>query len=262
MRCKHCNARLAQHDIWCVECGKQTEVIGKELSALGSFAQTKREFLPQMATAVPGMAFALICGLIPILVLIWLFNSMISLESDTIGSMLLSLFIKSVSLSIFIPFVLIAFNAITRHNSYHISLAEMMSAMRRYPRYLALALISAGYYSLIYIICFGLPNFGSLPILRLVWLVLVNYWIAIVLPVPVLMESLDIGAWKAIKKSYRHFHDVRWNTYLLALLLVVINLIATVLLFVPLVFTLPLSLFAIRDYSRRLVDFELLDYRR
>jgi hypothetical protein len=121
------------------------------------------------------------------------------------------------------------------------------------------------FYSFIYLICFGLPNFGSLPILRLVWLVLVNYWIAIALPAVVLMEQFNWSPWFAIQKSYKHFHDLRWNIFLLALVLTFANLIALGLFFlllIPLVFTLSLSLFAIRDYVRLLVDFELLDYRR
>jgi hypothetical protein len=262
MRCKYCNAKLAQHDIWCVECGKQTEVVKKDLSALGSLAQTYRKYRPEMATAVPGAAFAVICGVIPILVLIWMFNSIISLESTTALKMLISLGIKAVSISIFVPFVLIGFKAISQSTSYHISLKDMLSALKAYPRYLGFTLISAFFYALFYVVCFGLPNFGSLPILRLVWIVLVNYWVAIVLPAPVLMELHNLSPWAAVKKSYRHFHDVRWNTYLLALCLVLLNMAATVLLLFPLIFTLPLSLFAIRDYTNRLIEFELLDYRR
>lgn len=262
MRCKHCNNRLANHDIWCVECGKQTEVIKNELSALKSLGNTYKSWNRDKASAVPGTAFALIAGLIPILVLIVLFHRYISLESNTAMRTILNLGIKSISISIFVPFILIAFSSISSHDQYHLSLSDMLKGMRSYPRYLGFTLISAFYFSLIHLICFGLPNFGSLPILRLVWLVLVNYWIAIALPAAVLMESLDLCPGKAIKMSYRHFHDVRWNIYLLGLVLAILNLVAGALLFFPLVFSLPLSLFAIRDYTKRLVDFELLEYRR
>ncbi len=40
MRCKYCNARLAVHDIWCMQCGKQTPVIKNELYAMKSFSET------------------------------------------------------------------------------------------------------------------------------------------------------------------------------------------------------------------------------
>lgn len=265
MRCKHCNARLAAHDIWCVECGKQSQVVKNELSAMKSLAETYKSLRPSISSAIPGTAFALILGLIPVLVLIVLFSTIISLESRTAVEMLRNLAIKSVAFSVFVPLILIAFKAVCKHSDYRLSFRDMIDSLRSYPKYLWFTIISALFYSFIYLICFGLPNFGSLPILRLVWLVLVNYWVAIALPAVVLMEQFNWSPWFAIKKSYKHFHDLRWNIFLLALVLTFANLIALGLFFfllIPLVFTLSLSLFAIRDYVRRLVDFELLDYRR
>ncbi|PKN72148.1 MAG: hypothetical protein CVU50_08370 [Candidatus Cloacimonetes bacterium HGW-Cloacimonetes-3] len=262
MRCKHCNARLANHDIWCVECGRQSDVVKTELSAMKSLKKTYKAFLPEKALAIPGTAFMLIAGVLPILVLLWVFNKYISLESGTAMQMLMNLGIKSIAISVFIPIILSAFNAMCSHTNYQLSFSSMMSSLKSYPRYLGYALISALFFSIIYIIGFGFPSFASLPILRLVWIVLVNYWVAIVLPAVVLMEQFSLSPWQAIKKSYRHFHDLRWNIYYLALVLGIINLVALLLLFVPLIFTLPLSMFAIRDYTRLLVEYELLDYRR
>lgn len=262
MRCKHCNARLATHDIWCVECGHQTEVVKKDLSAMKSLGDSYRKFAPVKSNSVPGAAFSLILGIIPIVVIIWLFNSIISLESNTATQLIINLVIKSVSLSIFIPFVLIGFDAICRNHEYQLSLPQIIASLKTYPRYLLFALISALYYSVLYIVCWGFPGFASLPILRLVWLVMLVYWVAIVLPAPVLMEKLNLSPWKSIQMSYRHFHDVRWNIFLMALVLAFINVLAFILLFVPMIISLPLSLYAIRDYADRLLEYELLDYRR
>lgn len=262
MRCKHCNAKLASHDVWCVECGKQTDAVNNELSAMKSFKDTYTKFMPVKAQSIPGAAFLLICGVIPLIMLIWLFSGYISLENNTAMKMIMNLIIKSISLSAFIPLVLIAFSAIGKHSEYHLSFGDVIASLSNYPKYLVFTLISALYYSLIYLICFGTPNFASLPILRLVWIVLLNYWIAITLPALVLIERYALSPLTAIKKSYRHFHDVRWNVYLLALVLTVINLIAGLMFFAPLVISLPLSLFAIRDYTGKLIDFELLEYHR
>ncbi len=264
MRCKYCNARLAVHDIWCMQCGKQTPVIKNELYAMKSFSETWNAYKGKMTSSLPGAAFALILGLIPIAVLIWLFSSIIQLESDTAARMLLNLLIKSVAFSLFIPFVLIAFKPICQHNEYHLKLSEMFAALRVYPRYFLWTLINALFFCVIYIICFGLPNFASAPILHLVWLVLVNYWVAISLPSLVLMEERSFNPWQAIRMSYLHFQDVRWNIYLLALVLAVLNAFGCLLfalLLIPEALILPLSLFAVRDYTRRLLDFELLNYR-
>ncbi len=264
MRCKYCNARLAVHDIWCMQCGKQTPVIKNELYSMKSFSETWKAYKSKMSSSLPGAGFAIILGLIPIAVLIWLFSGIIQLECNTATQMLLNLLIKSLAFSLFIPFILIAFNPICKHNDYHLKLSEMFSALRSYPRYFLWTLINALYFCLIYIICFGLPNFASAPILRLVWLVLVNYWVAIALPSLVLMEEMSYNPWKAIKKSYQHFQDVRWNIYLLVLVLAILNALGCLffwLLLIPEALILPLSLYALRDYSRRLIDFELLNYR-
>jgi hypothetical protein len=91
--------------------------------------------------------------------------------------------------------------------------------------------------------------------------VLVNYWVAIVAPAPVIMERLGINPFRAISLSYRHLHDVRWNIYLLVLVLGILNLLAFGLAIFPLLFSLPLSWFAIRDYTIKLEQFELFESR-
>lgn len=262
MRCKYCNSKLATHDIWCVECGRQTDVVKHDLASMKSLKETYGKFFPVKSASVPGAAFSLILGVIPLALIIWLLNSIIALEDNTAMQMIMSLVIKSVAISIFVPFILIGFNVINSSKDYKLELHGMLAALKTYPRYLLFTLISALYYIVLYIVCWGFPNFASLPILRLVWLVMVAYWVAIVLPAPVVMERRSVSPLKAIRLSYRHFHDVRWNIFLLALVLAVMNGLAFCLFFVPMVITLPLSLFAIRDYTARLIEYELLDYRR
>ncbi len=265
MRCKYCNARLASHDLWCVDCGRQSPAVKNELSALNSLAATYKEQKKVFSSSVPGFAFAVILGLIPICVILNLFHSIISLDNNTITGTFINHLVKAIAFSVFVPFILISFKPVCKHDKYQLSLSEMFSALREYPRYFIFSLINALFFALIHLICYGVPGFSSHPILRLVWLVLVNYWLAIAIPALVLMEELPASAWSAIKKSYRHFHDVRWNIYLMVLVLGVLNLIALLLfflLFVPSVLMLSLSVFALRDYIRRLVDFELLEYRR
>lgn len=262
MRCKHCNARLAPHDVWCVECGRQTEIVKKDLSAMKSLRDTYSSFMPKKALAVPGSAVLLLAGIIPTLILVWIFNKYISLETGTAMQMLINLGIKSISLSIFIPIALVGFNTACKQDDYQLSFSSVLASLRNYPKYLGFTLISAMYFSLIYIIGFGFPSFASLPILRFVWIVLVNYWVAIAVPALVIMEQNQLTPWQAIKKSYHHLHDLRWNIYLLALVLTVINIFALVLLVVPLIISIPLSIFATRDYVRKLISYELLDYVR
>ncbi|GAB1365490.1 hypothetical protein MASR1M36_03610 [Candidatus Cloacimonadaceae bacterium] len=265
MRCKYCNARLASHDLWCVDCGRQSQAVKNDLSAMASLAATYKKQRQSFSSSVPGFAFAVILGLIPICAVLYLFHSIISLDSNTVVGTFVNHLVKAIALSVFIPFILIAFKPICGKDNYSLGLSEMFSALRDYPRYFAYSLINALFFALIHLICYGVPGFSSHPILRLVWLILVNYWLAISVPALVLMEELPASAWAAIKKSYRHFHDVRWNLYLMVIVLGLMNLFALLLfflLFVPSVLMLSLSVFALRDYVRRLIAFELLEYRR
>ncbi|MDZ4181502.1 MAG: hypothetical protein U1B83_01400, partial [Candidatus Cloacimonadaceae bacterium] len=229
MRCNHCNTRLAVHDLWCVGCGRQSPIVKSDLSAMRSFGKTWSKASATKSANIPAGAFAVILGMIPIAVLIWLFGSIITFDTATASGLILGLLVKSIAFSLFVPFVLIGFNAAHSKDVNVIRFKTMLAALKSYPRYLLLSLVSALFYAIIYVICFGLPSFGSDPILRLVWLVLLNYWIAIVLPVPALMERLEISPLKALKLSYHHFHVVRWNLYLLALVLVLINVAAAML---------------------------------
>jgi hypothetical protein len=163
---------------------------------------------------------------------------------------------------VFAPFLLVAFAHVGKREDYQISLKDYGAALKQYPKYLLLGLGTGFYYALIYLICFGMPSFGSDPILRLVWVVLVNYWMAIILPVPALMEIKEIGVFRAIRLSYRHFHDIRWNLYLMALLLGILSSVATTLLLVGLLYMIPFFWFSVRDYTRKLIEFELLEYHR
>lgn len=261
MRCSHCNSLLAAHDLWCVNCGRQSPAVKTELSSLQSLKRTWQKFNPLKGANVPAAAFSVILGVIPIAVLIVVFRSFGLLDLiniKDIGNLLLNLIIISVGISIFIPMLLIQFKPVCENNTYKVGIQDLKSALSQYPRYLVFSLISAVYFGLIYLICFGLPNFGSDPILRLVWLVLVNYFMALILPVPVLMERKKLGFWSAFRLSYKHFHVVRWNIYLLAVVLTLLNLVAFTLLLIPLVITIPLTWYAVRDYTDKLLDFEII----
>ncbi|MEF3694935.1 MAG: hypothetical protein V3576_06260 [Candidatus Cloacimonadota bacterium] len=263
MRCKYCNNKLADHDIWCVNCGRQTQVPKQELSAIRSMRETWDNLKERKGALAPVGAMTALWGIIPIALLILMFSQIsFSLGQSNTLDYFFNIFLRVAAFSLVIPLTTLAFNSISATENYELSFRELLSSFKAYPKFLLLSFISALFYALIYIVCFGLPLFASDPILRLVWIVLVNYWAAIVLPVPALMIKLNIGAFKGIALSYKHFHDLRWNLYLMALLLVVMNTLAFTFLLVGLLVTIPFTWFCVRDYTRKLLDYELLDYRR
>lgn len=261
MRCKKCNTRLGSHDLWCMSCGTQSPVIKTDLSALKSLKNTREQLKGKTSSMVPAMGFSIILGAIPIAIMIWIFVNFINNESNTIGQLMLNLSLKSLLISIFVPMLLLPFSVISNQQDYSLKLKDLLANMKYYPKYLLFTLVNAVVLMLLYLICFGFPGFASDPILRLVWIILLNYWIAISLPAVVLMEIKAVNPIKALKLSYQHFADVRWNIYLLALLMALLNGLAFVLAIFPMLFTLPCAFFAFRDYVVKLEEYELLDYR-
>jgi len=261
MRCKKCNAKLAAHDIWCAKCGFQSPVIKTELASMKSLKETREKLVGKISSLVPAMGFSILLGVIPIAVLIFITTQYIDNEVSRSLILIQNLMTKSVIISLFLPFIFIPFACISHKQDYQLSIAEVIKGLKLYPRYYQFSIINAVIISILYLICFGFPGFASDPILRLVYIVLINYWIAIALPAPVLMERHQLSPLKALQKSYRHFGDLRWNIYLLALVLGMLNLLAFTLIIFPMLFTLPLAFYAIRDYVIKLEEYELLDYR-
>jgi hypothetical protein len=257
MRCRHCNTRLAVHDVWCPKCQRQSSLVKNELSAMRSLKATWAQYKPNISINVPLAVPAIIFGIIPLLILIWLFNTSLMLPMDSTVKLLLNLLIKSVLVSLFLPFTLIGFKAVSTLDGYQAGKPGLFMALKAYPKYLVFSIINCAYFVVIYLICFGFPGFGSDPILRLVWIVLVNYWIALILPVPILMEDRNLSFMAAFKLARRHFGVVRWNIYLMVLVLAMLNILATLVLLVPLAITIPFSWYAVRDYTRTLLEYEL-----
>ena len=258
-------------------------MVTTDLAATRSMRETWQNYKGHLSAGAPWGSISVILGVIPVLLLLNLFPSILSFDTAKASGLLGDLFIKSLAVSLFLPFLLIGFNAVCKWLGHQPEKPVMSHILAAYPRYFTLALLSAFYYTLIYVICFGLPKFGSDPILRLVWIVLAQYWVVLILPLPVLMESHETSLFQSLRLSYRHFHVVRWNLYLMLLLLVIFNgipmgisaillskaLIATgvakclllliaLLFLAPLAFTLPYSWLAVRDFTNRLMDYELL----
>ena len=261
MRCKKCNTRLGSHDLWCMSCGIQSPVVKTDLAALKSLKNTRKELKGKTSSMVPAMGFSIILGVIPIAILVWIFASFINNESNTIGQLMINLSLKSVLISLFVPMLLLPFSVIGNQRDYSLKLKDLLINMKHYPKYLLFTLVNAVVLMVLYLICFGFPGFASDPILRLVWIVLINYWLAISLPAVMVMELRQVNPFKALKLSYQHFTDVRWNIYLLVLLMVIFNGLAFAFALFPLLFTLPITYFAFRDYVLKLEEYELLEYR-
>jgi len=250
MRCSHCNEKLAIHDLWCIKCCKQTELIAKDLSAIKNLNASWKNYKPYEGVNLPVGIWATLTGFLPMLILIWLLNHTL----PAIG-LWPFLALQTVVWTLFLPVLFVPFHAVCKSDGYKITVRDFFQSFTSYFRYLLFSLISVFFYLAIFLICQGDP------ILNLVWLVLVLYWVAIVLPVPVIMERYNLNAFQAVKLSYKYLGDLRWNIFLMALILASANVLALLLLIIGLAVVLPFTWFAVRDYVDKLIENEVIEVK-
>jgi len=250
MRCPHCNEKNANHDLWCSKCGKHTTLISNELSANKSMNESWKNYKPFRGRNFPVGIWTSLTGIIPLIIMIWLLN--FALPAMGLWKFLA---LHVTVWTLLVPVLLVPFNAVCKIDNYKIDVKDFFSSFSSYFRYFLLTFISVLFYVIIFFVCQGDP------ILNLVWLVLVLYWIAIVLPVPVIMERFKVNPFKSLKLSYKYAGDLRWNIFLMVLILFVANLLATLLLVVGLAVIVPFSWFAIRDYVDKMIENEVFDIK-
>ncbi len=144
MRCKHCDARLAPHDFWCVNCGKQTPIVVHELASWGSFKRTFKQYWQFKGANIPAAAFTILVGVLPIIAFLVLLNAFGILDfqsQETAGKLLLNLFITGMGLSLLTPLLLIAFKPVCEIKGYTLTLKDLLKGFNDYPRYFFFTLI-------------------------------------------------------------------------------------------------------------------------
>jgi len=110
------------------------------------------------------------------------------------------------------------------------------------------------------VICTGfLLKVATDPILHLVRFILVIYWLAIIMPAPLLILKNGITPLKAVTVSYKAGSETRWQHFFLLLFLFLINLLALIPAGLGLFFTLPLSYRMIYHYYNKMADYKLFD---
>jgi hypothetical protein len=128
-----------------------------------SFKRSWNAYKPFRGMNVPLAVPAIILGIIPIAIIVWILNTSVILATETALKLVLSLIIKSAILSIFIPFTIIGFSAVCSEPGYQAGKEKLAAALKSYPRYLGFSLMSCLYYMIIYLICFGSPVLVAIP---------------------------------------------------------------------------------------------------
>lgn len=241
-----CNTDLDEHDIFCHKCGEPTGALSGDLSAKLNIKQSWEVFKNNKAKFFPFSIFIVLTAFLLMVLAIYFSNN--------------KYFLNNVLLLIVVPFVLIPFSFEEDFINNFFTIRKYFRNLKYYPKFFIFTLINILFFLFLKIICTGyFLGITIDPILHLVRLVLVIYWITIVLPAPILMIRKSMNPVKAIIVSYKAGNETRWQQFFLIVLVALINLLGAVLIGLGLLVTIPLSYIIIERYYLNMRDYKLFE---
>ncbi|MCK4957554.1 MAG: hypothetical protein KAS49_07940, partial [Candidatus Cloacimonetes bacterium] len=83
------------------------------------------------------------------------------------------------------------------------------------------------------------------------------YWIAIMLPVPLVMMRKEVNAFKAVKMCYVASAETRWQQFFTAFYVVSVNVLGALVLGLGLLRSISFSYLLIERYYQKLDEYKL-----
>lgn len=242
---RKCGEKIPDDLIFCPTCGTHTGILQGKLSAKQNWSQTWQKFKQIKNKAYPFSIFYVICILLPILLIIlhtsdnyWLSNAL---------------------LIIVVPLALVP----VAHQNYTKQppkIADYFQALKSYPYLLGFVFLNSLYFLILKIVCTGfLLNIVVDPILHIVRLILVLYWLSIVLPAPLIMLRKQTDPIRAILIAHRASKEIRWQLFFLLLYIGFINALGALALGLGLLVSIPLSFAVLEKYYQNLDEVGLVD---
>ncbi len=250
MKCsnKKCLEKLSDTDIYCHACGKPSGVLSGQLAAQTIIRDTWEEFKLVRSNHYSFGILHFLFAVLPILCSIYLSYHLSLFQSNFTNYLF-----NNLIFALILPLSILPFAFRKNFISETVSPKEYFGMFKQYSRFFILNFFSVFFYFAIKYICIGDP------ILNLVRLVLVFYWVAVFLMAPAIMSYRQINPWKALVFAYKSGFMTRWQQLFLYLLLLVINLVALIPIGLGLIITLPFTYAVLTRYYRELERYNLLD---
>jgi len=241
-----CNEKLEEHQIFCHKCGEPTEALAGPLSAKVNLKQVWNEFKTTKARFYPFSIFIILTAFLLIGLAVYFTRG--------------NYFQTNLALLFIVPFALIPLSFEENFISNHFTINMFFGKLKYYPVFFLFTLINIIYFALMKIICTGYSlNIAVDPILHIVRLIMVLYWIAIIVPTPILMIRKKINPVSAIILSIKAGKETRWQQFYIAFFVFILNIVGAALIGLGLLVTIPLSYVLIERYYLRMDEFELFD---
>ena len=246
-----CGEKLSEHAIFCHVCGEPTNALSAPLSSKANWKETWIEFKGRKSKFYPFAIFIILTAFLLVGLSVY-FGSGNFFDNNYL---FINLF-----LLITVPLVLIPLSFKKENYSNYFTIKLFFLNLKHYPKFFLFTLINILYFFLMKIICTGyLLNIAIDPVLHIVRLVMVLYWIAIVVPAPVLMVRKSLNPIKAIIVSYKAGKETRWQQFFLAIRIVLVNVIGAAIVGLGLLVTIPLSYLQLEKYYSKMEEFELFE---
>ena len=237
--CSKCDTRLDGEQLYCYECGEPSRVLKEEFSAFNNIKETWSDFKKRKGEYYPFALFYFFVLLVPFALII----------NYTRGNY----WLHNVSLLLFLPLLFVPFSVSVWQEKERLTIGRYLSSLKIYFRYFVFILINIVYFALLKLITTSVD-----PILNLVRLIMVLYWIAIVTPYAPMISFHDASALKGLLLLYRGGKETRWQQFYTALFLVIINALGLLFAGVGLLVTIPFSIAVIERYYRQMEKYSLL----
>jgi hypothetical protein len=240
MVCSKCYKELQSDDLFCHECGEPTKVLKKDLSASRNWRETWADFKDRKGENYPFAIFFVFVILVPLfLIIIFLRESYL---------------ITNLALLLFLPLAFVPFAVPIMGERMPITIGKYLRNLKHYPKLFLFVLVNIVYFFLLKVITSSVD-----PILNLVRLIMVLYWIAVIVPYPHLLLRKKVNPLKGLLIVYRGGKETRWQQFFICVYLVVVNIIGLAILGIGLLVTVPYTIAVLERYYLQMERLGLLD---
>ncbi len=247
MRCKHCNTQINNSDIYCPKCRKKTQSIKENFLIWRSFKESYEEMKDPKNYS---FSFNLFFGLTTFVFLVLLsFHYFVFNYSND----WLRYLIENAIYLVFVPVLLVPFGIqnVVMEIGYGKELNSYI--VKLLPKYLFFVFVNILIFALFKFVCIGDS------VLRLIRVILVLWWLAVLLPMPVMLNKYSKGLYKLFRMSLRGFEDLRWQFVLGYILILAVNILMIIPVFLGYLRYGSLPYHAINKYVEKIDENDLLD---
>ncbi len=231
--CSKCSKALEDDQLFCRECGEPSFVLKYELSMWNNFKKTWSEYSPWKGKNYPFVIFFFFTLFIPLGLIIYFTHD--------------NYWINNLALLLFLPLIFIPFSLKFSDYKRGVKVKDYFSNLNYYPHYFVFVLLNVLYFFVLKYITMSVD-----PILNLVRLIMVLYWVTLMTPIPHYIAKRKEYPIIVLPKLIRASKEVRWQLFFTYFVLACLNIVGLAFAGIGLLFTIPFSIAVMENYYDRM----------